>query len=79
MEHIFFEAQLCSEILILKEKSFFDRSEGFLNGIFHPCTLWDGGLARWKNCRCAVAVAVGVIWKMSKYEEMHSVSNMGMS
>ena len=43
-----------------------DRSEGFPNGIFHPCTLWDGGLARWKNCRRAVAAAaavVGVTWK----------------
>ena len=29
------------------------RSEGFPNGIFHPCALWDGGLARWKNCRAA--------------------------
>ena len=36
------------------------RSEGFPNGIFHPCTLWDGGLARWTNCRRAVAVAVAV-------------------
>jgi hypothetical protein len=39
-----------------------DRSEGFPNGIFHPCTLWARGLARWKNCR-RVAAVVGVIWK----------------
>ena len=52
----------------------YDRSEGFLNGIFDPCTLWDGALARWKNWR-----AVGVIWKMPKYKEMHTFSKMGMS
>ena len=66
----------------------FGRSEGFPNGIFHPCTLWDGGLARWKNCRQTVAavvvvvvvvVGVGVIWKMTKYKEMHTFSKMGMS
>ena len=57
------------------------RSEGFPNGIFHPCALWDGGLARWKNCRRAAAavVVVGVIWKMPKYKEMHTFSKMGMS
>ena len=57
------------------------RSEGFLNGIFDPCALWDGGLARWKNCRraAAVAAAVGVIWKMHKYKEIHTFSKMGMS
>ena len=38
------------------------RSEGFPNGIFHPCALWARALARWENCRRA-AVAVGVIWK----------------
>ena len=38
------------------------RSEGFPNGIFHPCPLWARALARWKNCR-RVVVAVGVIWK----------------
>ena len=54
-----------------------DRSEGFPNGIFHPCALWDGGLARWKNCRRTVVV--GVIWKMPKYKEMHTFSKMGMS
>ena len=36
------------------------RSEGFPNGIFHPCVLWARGLTRWENCRRAV---VGVIWK----------------
>ena len=60
------------------------RSEEFPNGIFDPCTLWDGGLARWKNCRrvavaVAVAAAVGVIWEMPKYKEMHTFSKMGMS
>ena len=43
------------------------RSEGFPNGIFHPCALWARGLARLESCRrVAVAVAaaaVGVIWK----------------
>ena len=37
-----------------------NRSEGFPNRIFDPCTLWARGLARWKNCRRAVAVAVAV-------------------
>ena len=37
------------------------------------------GLARWKNCRRAAAAAVGVTWKMPKYEEMHTFSKMGMS
>ena len=27
----------------------------------------------------AVAAAVGVIWKMPKYKEMHTFSKMGMS
>ena len=41
------------------------RSEGFPNGIFHPCPLWARAVARWKNCRRVVVVAVvGVIWKM---------------
>ena len=42
-----------------------NRSEGFPNGIFHPCALWARGLARWESCRHAVAVAaaVGVSWK----------------
>ena len=42
------------------------RSEGLLNGIFHPCALRDRGLAGWESCRRVVAVvvaAVGVIWK----------------
>ena len=40
------------------------RSEGFPNGIFHPCALWARGLARWESCRHAVvAAAVGVTWK----------------
>ena len=47
------------------------RSEGFPNGIFHPCTLWARGLARWKNCRRA-AVVVGVIWKTAKNTEAHT-------
>ena len=34
------------------------RSEGFPNGIFHPCTLWARALARWKNCRRDVVVGV---------------------
>ena len=55
------------------------RSEGFPNGIFHPCALWDGGLARWKNWHAVVVVAVGVIWKMPKYKEMHTFSKMDMS
>ena len=38
-----------------------NRSEGFPNGIFHPCALWDGGVARWESCRRVAAVA-GVIW-----------------
>ena len=66
-----------------RETLYYNRSEGFPNGIFHPCTLWDGGLARWKSCRRAVAavaaVAVGVIWQMPKYEEMYTFSQMGMS
>ena len=37
-------------------------SEGFPNGISHPCALWDGVLARWESCRRVVG-AVGVIWK----------------
>ena len=58
------------------------RSEGFPNGIFHPCTLWARALARWKNCRRAVAVAVavvGVIWKMPKYMKIDTFSKIGMS
>ena len=45
------------------------RSEGFLNGIFDPCTLWARGLDRWKNRRRAVAVAaaaVAVTWTLSQ-------------
>ena len=38
------------------------RSEGFLNGIFHPCALWVRGLTRLESCR-QTAVAVGVAWK----------------
>ena len=53
-----------------------NRSEGFPNGIFHPCALWARALARWDSCRRA---AVGVIWKMPKYKEMHTFSKMGMS
>ena len=55
------------------------RSEGFPNGIFHPCTLWARALARWKNCRRVVVAVVGVIWKMPKYRKMHTFSKMGMS
>merc|ERR1712078_708468 len=62
------------------------RSEGFPNGIFHPCPLWAKALARWKNCRRVVVVAVGVIWKMPKYQsempkykEIHTFSKIGMS
>ena len=58
------------------------RSEGFPNGIFHPCALWDRALARWESCRRAAVVVVAVvsvIWKMSKYKEMHTFSKMGMS
>ena len=33
------------------------------NRIFHPCALWDRGLARWESCRRVFAVAVGVTWK----------------
>ena len=57
------------------DKCLFCRSEGFPNGIFDPCALWDGGLARWKNWRAVV----GVIWKMTKYKEMYTFSKMGMS
>ena len=40
------------------------RSEGFPNGIFHPCALWARGLARWESCRrVAAVVVVGVTWK----------------
>ena len=41
------------------------RSEGFPDGIFHPCTLWHGGLVRWKLFWRVViiVVAIGVIWK----------------
>ena len=59
------------------------RSEGFPNGIFHPCPLWARALARWKNCRRAAAAAVGVSWnsdpKCPKYKKMHTFSKMGMS
>ena len=34
------------------------RSEGFPNGIFHPCALWDRALARWESCRHVVGVGV---------------------
>ena len=61
----------------LPSKWVLGRSEGFPNGIFDPCALWARGLARWKNWRAAAAV--GVIWKMSKYREMHTLSKMGMS
>ena len=37
-------------------------SEGFPNGIFHPCALWARGVARLNDCRHVVA-AVGVIWR----------------
>ena len=39
-----------------------DRCEGLPNEIFHPCALWAGGRARWKNCRHVAVVVVGVIW-----------------
>ena len=39
------------------------RSEGFPNGIFHPCALLARALARWDSCRRVVVVAVGIIWK----------------
>ena len=58
------------------------RSEGFPNGIFHPCALWARAPARWESCRRAVVVVVvvvGVIWKMPKYKEMHTFSKMDMS
>ena len=38
------------------------RSEGFPNGTFDPCTLWDRAQARLENCR-PDAVGVRVIWK----------------
>ena len=60
-------------------KKTFSRSEGFPNGIFHPCALWARALARWENCRRAVAVAVGVIWEMPTYAEMQTFSKMGVS
>ena len=50
----------------VQRKSFNEyRSEGFPNGIFHPCALWARGLARWESCRhgVVVAAAVGVTWK----------------
>ena len=37
------------------------RSKGFPNGIFHPCAIWDRGLARWERSRRAAVV--GVTWK----------------
>ena len=56
------------------------RSEGFPNGIFHPCPLWARALPRWTNCRRVVAAAVvGVIWKMPKYRKIDTFSKMGMS
>ena len=37
------------------------RSEGFPNGIFHPCALWARGLARWESSgRVAVAQLTSV-------------------
>ena len=56
-----------------------NRSEGFPNGIFHPCALWARAPARWESCRRAVVVVVGVIWKMPKYKEMQTFSKMDMS
>ena len=42
-----------------------DPSEGFPNGIVHPCALWARGLARWESCRHAVVApaTVGVTLK----------------
>ena len=63
-----------------KKKKLKSRSEGFPNGIFDPCALWVRGLAIWNSCRrAAVVAAVGVIWKMPKYKEIHTFSKMGMS
>ena len=39
------------------------RSEGFLNGIFHPCALLVRGLTRLESCWQTAVVAVGVTWK----------------
>ena len=57
------------------------QSEGFpLTGYFVPACVGRWAWPGQKNCRRAVAaVAVGVIWKMPKYEEMHTFSKMGMS
>ena len=49
-----------SPVEVLQDNPY--RSEGFPNGIFHPCALWARGLARQKNCRRVVAAAVGVSW-----------------
>ena len=55
------------------------RSEGFPNEIFHPCTLWDRALARWKNCRRVAVVAVGVIWKFrSTFRSGHTIWSFPM-
>ena len=50
------------------------------HGIFDPCAQWARGLARMKNCLHVVvaAVAVSVLWKMAKYEEMHTFAKMDM-
>ena len=40
--------------------------EGFPNGIFHSCTLWDRAQARMKSCWevAAAVTAIGIAWKV---------------